>query len=416
MHNQNQMPNESINDVNHSEEFDIYQIFDFFIGSWKKIAAGSVFGAIFGIAGWFLFVPYKAESILVNNDNYYSSADTIHNKNSSDGNLSFITWRGLEKNLPILASQIFEKSSIPDRDAALLKKLSVSLWWQKNIRPTYVLTKADAKNMAVISKALQESGGNEILNLMVNVTGSSKQMAEENVEFITSFIKQGSAYLSIKGLVKGIESNALNSDTELRKRILNADVELKFLQDRAKKLENLRQQFPESTVNNSQQVLDMRDANSKFMPIRTQLVAVNNDINTIDESLQRMRDQLVKTKILKIFADRAKPITSQYSNGLKQVEELLEILAKMRSEFILDNTNASQAINDIESSLINIHTFYGKSLEVDLRPRITKSSPLLSVLGGVFGGAALVLFSLAGLNVLRKIKCRLINAPKTYQS
>lgn len=291
------------------------EVIEFLADNWKRAAIGAVAGAVIGVGGWSMLANYKAESVLVNN-----------------GALTFMSWRGLQKNLPILAAQMVANKQVQTADERQYGQLASGAWWQKNVVPTYSLTKADTKDLATISKDLQDSGGNNILNLVVTASGSSKDTALANVDVATQFIKQGSAYLSIKNMINGYESQVLNTDAELQKRILDAEVDLKFMRERAKNLEALRQRFPQNAAVGNQQIVDLKDSSAKFMPISTQLVAINTDINNTLESLQKMRDQEAQMKVMRAFVDQALPLVAKETNGLQLADALLKVESTLRSE------------------------------------------------------------------------------------
>lgn len=376
----NQQVSETIQ--NEGQGVDLGRVVEFLLEHWKNAALGAVVGAVIGMGGWSVLATYKAEAVIINN-----------------GALSFMSWRGFQKNLPLLASQMLETKHVKPEEVSQFNRLSQPNWWQKNVVPTYSLTKSDTKDLATISKDLQEAGGTNILNLVVTATGSSKESAEANVELTIRFVREGLAYLSVKNLVNGYEAQVLNFDADLQKKILDAEVELKFMRERAKNLETLRQRFPANAAVGGQQIVDLKDSNAKFMPISTQLVAINTDINNTVESLQRMRDQLAQMQVLRAFVESAVPLVAKDSNGLALVDALLKIEADMRQNLLPDDTNGLQKLNDIQAALTGYKTSFTKSLDTDLVPQVTKPGPLMPVAGGLIGGAVLVVLYV----LLRKV-------------
>lgn len=374
---------------NEEEGIRLDEVIDFLSDHWKKAAIGAVAGAVLGVGGWSILANYKAESVLINN-----------------GAVSFMSWRALQKNLPILASQIVAAKQLKPGEEAQYGRLSSAVWWQKNVVPTYSLTKADTKDLATISKDLQESGGTNILNLVVTATGSSKEAAEANVDVSTRFIKEGLAYLSIKNLINGYESQVLNVDADLQKKILDAEVELKFMRERAKNLEALRQRFPQNAAVGSQQIVDLKDSSAKYMPISTQLVAINTDINNTVESLQRMRDQMAQMTVLKGFVAQALPLVAKDTNGLVLADALLKVEADMRQQLPPEDTNGLQMLNGIEATLVGFRTSFSKSLDTDLVPQVSRPGPVAPAAGGLLGGAALVFLMALSRKVLSRLKRR----------
>lgn len=345
------------------------EVLDFIVQWWKTIAIASLAGVLLGLGGWATFVAYKAESILINN-----------------GAINFLSWRNLQKSLPVLASQLLENNRVSSTEIEQFKRLANPSWWQKNVIPTYSITKSDTKDLANISKELQESGGTNILNLVVTASGANKESAETNVGITTAFIKQGSAYLLVKNLVNGYESQVLNTESELQMKMVNAEVELKLMRERARNLETLRQRFPANVAVGAQQIVDLKDSNAKFMPISTQLVATNMDINNAVESLQLMQNKLVQSKVLRAFVSQATAVVSQQTNGIAVVDELLKIETAMRSGLTDADVNAYQTLNGIQATLVAMRTGFTKDLDTDFVPQVSKPGPVQPVALGILGG------------------------------
>ena len=48
-------------------EISLLDIVNFLTGTWKKLAAASIVGAVLGLAGWLTLGSYSAEYVLLNN-------------------------------------------------------------------------------------------------------------------------------------------------------------------------------------------------------------------------------------------------------------------------------------------------------------------------------------------------------------
>lgn len=382
----------SDNNQNPNEGVDLGQVVDFLSEHWKKAAVGAVAGAVIGVAGWSVLASYKAETVLVNS----VVSNSNSNSNSEQRAINFISWRVLQKNLPILASQ-------KESGWSALESAS---WWQKNVVPTYSLSKADTKDLASISKELQDSEGQTILSLTVNANGSTKEKALSRLDELTRFIREGSVYLLLKGQVIGYEAKLLNSDADLQKRITDTEVELKFLRDRARNLESLRQRFPQNVAVASQQIVDLKDSNAKFMPISTQLVAVNTDINNAEESLKRMHEQQAQMKVLNEFVTQARSLLDKESNGLRLADGLLQIETEMRKAAKPEDIVTQQILNDIRAQVVQVQARFTKGLESGSAPYVSRPGPVLPAVGGLLGGAFAGLLYAMTRMVLAKLKSR----------
>ena len=371
------MSEQPMNDEN--DGINLGQVIEFIGAEWRRLAVGAAVGLVLGGAGWAVLAGYKAESVLVNN-----------------GAVNFLSWRGLQKNLPLLASQMLELKQVRADDEPIYRQMASAQWWAKNVVPTYSLSKADTKDLPSISKELQESGGTTILNLVVTAKGDSKEAALEHVTTSTQFIKQGSAYLSIKNLVQGWDAQILNTEVSLAKKITDTEVELRYQRQRAANLESLRQRFPANANVSSQQVVDLKDSSAKYMPISTQLVAINTDINSANETLERMRNDLSKTKVMADFVKQAKPVVDKTPDGLAVVEQLLDIVKLIRGSVDASDVNANQQLNSLEADLIGVRTNFQRNLDTDLIPQVSRSGPMQPLAGGLLGGFVVTLLYALG--------------------
>ena len=167
-------------------EISLLDIVNFLTGTWKKLAAASIVGAILGLSGWFFLGSYNAELVLNNN-----------------GGTDLVGWRSLQKSLPNLADQIIDESKVPEGQESLYRTLSNADWWQKNTLATYGMSKADTKDLA--STAGLEAAGTSIMSLTITAAGSTRNKAIDNVRGAKNFLLKGAAYLAIKSLFSAQE-------------------------------------------------------------------------------------------------------------------------------------------------------------------------------------------------------------------
>ena len=146
---------------NSSDEFEISlkDIVNFFTQYRKFFLAGVIISFSLTVFITSLFAKHTAEAVLVN-----------------AGAIEFISWKNLQKNLPMLASQVSEK-----KEDSYLKVMSPDKWWEKNVLTTHSLTKKDTKDLLGINKDLQDSEANKILNLVVKADATNKDESLKNL-------------------------------------------------------------------------------------------------------------------------------------------------------------------------------------------------------------------------------------------
>ncbi len=366
-----------------SDEIEIStkDIINFFTGYRKFFLIGVIVSFSIAVLMTTLFAKHTAETVLIN-----------------AGAIEFISWKSLQKNLPMLASQISEK-----KEADYLKVMSSEKWWDKNVAATYSLTKKDTKELLGINKDLQDSEGNRILNLIVKAEATNKDDSLNNLNTAISFISSGSSYLSYKNLLTSYTTRVITSESTNEKNLKDLEIELGFLEQRAKNLNQLKVQFPSQT-SSTNQVVDPKDSGAKYLPLSTQIIATNSDINAIKEKLLRLRNEQQKFKVMKMFSEVAMPLVNSEFDGIQLGNKLLELTKKISAQIEKSNLNEQLAINTISSEIVAIQTKYTYGLEQATAGVVIPPNHLKNIFIGVIAGLfASVLFAVAHLTY-KKVK------------
>jgi hypothetical protein len=377
-------PNE-VSGANDQSEISLLDIINFLQDSWKKLAIAAVVGAALGFGNWYFLGSYNAELILLNN-----------------GGTDLVGLRSLQKSLPNLADQIIDESKVPQGQESLYRTLANPDWWQKNLLPTYGMSKADTKDLA--STAGLESAGTSIVSVTVMAGSSSKEKALENVRNAKTFLVQGASYLAIKSLLSSQEAQLSGADAEIAKKINATQVELGYQQERLKSLETLAKRFPnESRV--ISQVVDPKDSGAKYMPISTQIIAANTDINGSKESLERLKDAQAQTAVLRAWVKQAAPLVEGSYDGLTLIKQLMQEESQLRTSLDLKDPKSLAFVDGLRSILIGMNVRFTKGFEMNTAPTSSgKRGMIKATAGGLAGAFFLMLLVLLCQRVWASIK------------
>ena len=390
-------------------EIYLLDIVNFVQESWKKLAIASMVGAVLGFTGWSILGVYQAEYILLNNNS--NNANIMTNTTPTTPTptpttnsyaLDLVSWKMLQKSLPNLAAQIVEENKVPQDQASLYKAMSNEQWWQKNVLPSYALSKADAKDLAGISKDL-DAASTTILNFTLTASGSSKEESIANVRASAKFLRSGSAYLQIRSMLNGYESLTVSTVADLQQKLTSTQIEMGYQQERAKSLEELHKRFPGSTII-SGQVVDTKDSAAKYLPLATQIVGANNDINSSKESLARLQKRLEQIGLIKAFIEQAVPLRDQTFDGLALNDQLIAIEGSLRSKLAKGDANGQELLDQLHSQLLAIQVRFTKGLEANTAPTASKKGMIKSTAGGLAAAFFLMLLALLGGRVWLQIK------------
>ncbi len=372
-------------DSNGGAEISLLDIVNFLQGSWKKLAIAAVVGAVLGFSNWYFLGSYNAELVLNNN-----------------GGTDLVGWRLLQKTLPSLADQIIEESKVPQGQESLYRTLSNADWWQKNALATYGMSKADTKDLA--STAGLESAGTSIVSITLTAGGSTRVKAIDNARGAKNFLLQGASYLAIKSLFSAQESQLMSVDADIAKKINNTQVELGYQQERLKSLEALAKRFPgeQRTVS---QVVDPKDSGAKYMPISTQIIAANTDINGSKESLERLKDAQAQMAILRTWVKQASPLMNGESyDGIALTKKLLEQESQLRATLNSSDPKSLAFVDGLRSTLLANDVRFSKGFEMNTAPTASKKGMIKTTAGGLAGAFFLMLLVLLGQRVWRTVK------------
>ena len=382
---QKMAPYDQSNEFNHAE-ISLLDIVNFLTGAWKKLAIAAVVGAILGFSNWYFLGNYNAELVLNNN-----------------GGTDIVGWRSLQKTLPNLAGQIIDESKVPEGQESLYRTLSNSDWWQKNALATYSMSKADTKDLA--STAGLELAGTSIVSITLTAGGSTRDKAIDNARGAKNFLLQGASYLAIKSMFSAQESQLVSADAGIAQKINAAQVELAYQQERLKSLEALARRFPgeQKTVS---QVVDPKDSGAKYMPISTQIIAANTDINGSKESLERLKDAQAQMAVLRTWVKQVSPLMNgEGYDGISLTKKLLEQESQLRATLNPSDPKSFVFVDGLRSTLLANDVRFSKGFEMNTAPTSSgKKGMIKSTGGGLAGLLFLMLLALLGQRVLSHLK------------
>ena len=379
-------------------EISLLDVIHFLKSAWKKLVLASLIGAVIGLSGWIVLGNYSAKYVLLNNNN---NNNNISNNNSYA--LDLVAWKTLQKSLPNLADHIIDENKVPEAQAALYRAMSSDQWWQKNVIPSYALSKADTKDLAGISKDL-DGASTTILNLTLIGSGNTKESAVENVRAAAKFLRTGSAYLQLRSLLNGYESQTISTVADVQQKITNTQIEMGYQEQRVKQLEELHKRFPGNS-SAAQQVFGATESNAKYLPIQTQIIAANNDINASKEDLMRLQNRLNQIALTKTFIEQALPLQDQTFDGLALGKQLLDIESNLGAKLAKSDSNGAEFLNALHAQLLSIQVRFTKGLEANTAPTSSgKKGMIKSTAGGLAAAFFLMLLVLLGQRVWLNIK------------
>jgi hypothetical protein len=242
------------------------------------------------------------------------------------------------------------------------------------------------------------------LSLTVKAAGPTKEKAIENVRAVATFLRAGSSYLQLRNILNSYEAETITTIADLQKKITTTEIELGYQVKRAKSLEDLHKRFPGSN-NTINQLLDPKDSGAKYLPLVTQIIAVNNEIDQSKEALQRYKDRLTQIALIKTFLEEASPLAEKTFDGILLGDELLAIEVKLRAKLPKEDIRQQEVFDQLRTQLLSVKSRFTKDLNANTAPtNIGKKGMIKTTVAGLAGAFFLMLLVLLGQRVWISIK------------
>jgi hypothetical protein len=290
----------------------------------------------------------------------------------------------------------------------LYRTISNPSWWTQNLIVNYAITRIEEKNLASSSKNL-ENAATTILSFHIYAYASNEVSAIDNAKQVASFISKGSAYLAIKNLMNDLEGKSISQLASIQQKISATEIELSYLKERARNLEVLQKRFP-SSVNITQQMVDPKESGAKYLPLITQIIAVNSDIYANKENLERLNDQLTQAKTLKLFLDAAQPLATNDYDGLLLIRKCLQVEEHLRAKIPKEDVKTLHYLDQIRSQLASFESSKSHFQISAISTQDNRFGMLRSTQVGILGAVFLMFAFLLVIKPLRNLTSKTVNS------
>ena len=296
------------------------------------------------IIGWLLtsfaiglyFGQYKVTSIFLNNP------------------LDVTAIRDLKRYLPIVANErLYSRKDQNNTD--LLKQISNEKWWENNLTPNYKYTKSDIKST---NTQITKEEALQITSLSITNTGIDLEKTKKESQYITNFFRETASYQAYEKLINDYELRAKNIEINYQHDITDYLLETSYLQLRKKNMQEIYKQFPDKNKAEPTYILQQSNI-EKHLPLETQIISIQIDINNIQESIIKLNDLIAESEQLIQFSEKAKFVLNNENNGFVIYKKFNDIFMKTQKPSSL---SGEKTLYKIASDIENINKTYSKAL------------------------------------------------------
>jgi len=372
--NQQNTETQSISD----DEISLSEIIEFFVENLKGILLCAAIGLAIGTSYFFIKAKY---------------VNTVAFRNEAQIDVPLL--KKLTQELPIYATQLELKDD-------LYKNISKEKYWKENLKPTFVMSKDDAKEFQIDKVEL----GSTIRNFKLTYEGKDKSKNQIDTEEIFNFFKNSFIKIKTIELLQKYKREIQIGQLGLDRKSTEIKYEIDYLKLKAKNLEELKIRFPNNQNTNFNQVLDPKDSASKYLPLSTQLIAIYSELNNLNEQLKRSQDGKDALEVKEKFLFEFENINKETKSEAEKLKKLFQIFSD--SLMTLEKTNSYKlstvlAYRSLLTDVNNILSADKLGFEAIDSSSEYATKPI-SILIGAFSGLMLGIFFAFALKVMKKYK------------
>lgn len=208
----------------------------------------------------------------------------------------------------------------------LARMLTTSEW----SKPAPMLSKLDMKNLPDLQK--DQSDSKPYLGVTLSAISRDPAQAAAVTRWLGTYYKEAATLETLRDLVNHwTVENTQPLDRVLEKKI-KAEFSIVQMQSRAAALKQLMARYPNTSVRDNQQVLDVRKENEKFMSPLAQLVAAESEIIGLQEDIRKLDREMVQYAFSKNLAAQATQALNASRTGSESTTNLAKVIQQLSQQ------------------------------------------------------------------------------------
>lgn len=355
--------------MNENIQISLYDVVKFLMNRWKLYLVGFFLGALVAVSFAYLNSSYTASIFLNISRSFETNENFEANGIKHEAPFDLIAWRATQKKLVELMQELASSDRSQGKKPAYIDALASAGWWPQHVVPIKVLTTDEAKELLGINSMiignnkpsedapLLKSLGRVIAEatrisaLQLSQTAKTADIAISRVEETADVIISALALLRYHAFIDALRAQAIGLETKASSELGAFSLKLSVLERQRERLIRLNQEYP----NSSGQWMGVVDKDmSKYLPIPTQLIAINLDIDQIKEQMSAVKLEQEQNAINREFAkEAARVLHKEYSNRAAG-EQILNLENTMRIGLKPGDVHQLIALDRIRAQLLKI--------------------------------------------------------------
>lgn len=286
----------------------------------------------------------------------------------------------------------------PDVDSRLVDNLVSEVTKGAWLKPVPKVSKADAKELpdALLQMEKDKDKAQAVyLGLRLTKTAADPEETAKGATWLGNYFKDVATREAVREQVSrwALENRQFSDRAVERKLKYQFDIEQ--AQTRATALKKLVASYPDAARRESQQVVDVRKDNEKFMSPMAQLVGAESEIIDVQEKIQRLDREMEQQAFAKAMVTDAEAALNEARSGSDSVVKLSELMDRfsklVKTEAEREKLSSLAAdVSQISARFLSQAQFVAKP-SVPTRPE--RPGPLMvMVLAGLLAGLLSAVF------------------------
>lgn len=276
----------------------------------------------------------------------------------------------------------------------LVRDVAKGAW----LKPVPKVSKADAKELPDILLQLEqerekaqdkERKGMVYLGLRLTNTAADPDETAKGATWLGSYFKDVATRETVREQVsRWTAENRQFSDRAVERK-LKYQFDIEQAQTRATSLKKLVASYPEAARRESQQVVDVRKDNEKFMSPMAQLVGAESEIIDIREKIQRLDREMEQQIFAKAMVAEAEVALDEAHSGSESVVKLSEMIVRFSK--LVKTEAESEKLSSLAADVSQISARFLVQAQFVAKPSVPTrpESPrplMVMVLAGLLAG------------------------------
>jgi hypothetical protein len=214
----------------------------------------------------------------------------------------------------------------------------------RTLDPQFNVSRADAKELVDIGS---KENATQIMGVRIASQASTPDLAQKRAQLIAQYLLDTSFQI-------GLVQYARTREAEFSQNLLLADdllisrtFDLKLIAEKIVELKAIAIRNPEAGRLSAGQVVGLNESTTRFLPIATQLVALETQATDIKQSIERTNRVRAQTDIMRAYYDQLRAVADKGATG----EQLVSRMTPTITSVLVNKSRSDDVYAQVELQL-----------------------------------------------------------------